>query len=432
MDKDRLLKTIDFWQKAALNDELFPRTLLSKIKTRSSEIIDIVGPRRSGKSSVLRLLIRNLKNDNNWLYLNFEDPFFIENNQPRIIEELIEVYKEYYNQNLKFLFFDEIQNIEKWEKAIRKLADGSHYKIYITGSSSKLLSRELSSLITGRHLSYELMPLTFEEFLLFNGIKVDSKKNLILQKTKLTRYFDQYLKTGGFPKIVLEKNEELLKQYYSDILEKDIIKRYDIRQKTILEKMGIFLISNAAKISSLSSLEKTFGISFEMASSYLEYFKEAFLIFELPQFSYSLKTQQKSLKKVYALDSGLARAVSFRFSEDMGRILENAIFLQLRLLTKEIFYYKTKNNLEVDFLVKLKKGDEILVQVCTGFDNEKTRQRELAALLEAMHETGITSGTVLTRATKDSMKLQGKLINVVPAYEWILDNELFQSALGKQ
>ncbi len=421
MNKEALINIINFWQKAADKEHLFPRLLLNAINLKGDEIIDLVGPRRSGKSSLLYLIINQIKSKGNYLFINFEDPFFIENNGPQVIEELIDVYKEYYNPKLKYLFFDEMQNIKDWEKAIRKLGDGTNYKIFITGSSSKLLSRELSSLITGRHLSFELWPLKFKEYLLFKGLSIDSYRDFAQQKTKISRYFNKYMKLGGFPKIVLKENEELLKQYYLDILEKDIIKHYDIRHKQIIEKLGVYLLSQAGKLLSIASIQKTFWISFEIASNYIDYFKEAFLVFELPQFSYSLKTQQKAQKKIFAVDTGLANAVSFRFSEDKGRIFENTVFIHLKQMYSELYYYKTKNNLEVDFLCKQSKKVE-LIQACFDLYDEKTKAREISALVEAMKELKLSSGIILTNSTKDTIKIKGATIHVFPAFEWFLFN----------
>lgn len=420
MDKEAIVKVIDFWQKAAKEKGLFPRALIEKINIKSSEIIDVVGSRRGGKSSLLKLLIEKINGLYPFLYINFEDPFFIDNNQPAIIENLIEIYKEYFDPKLKYLFFDEIQNIENWEKAVRKLYDGEKYKFFITGSSSKLLSSELATLITGRHLSYELMPLTFKEYLSFKGLEISDAKGMILHRTKIAMAFDKFLKLGGFPKIVLDENVELLKQYYSDILEKDILKRYNIRQKLTIEKMGIYLLSNAAKTLSLAELEKTFKLSFEATSAYLGHFLDAFLAFELPQFSYSLKTQQKAYKKIYAIDTGLANAVSFRFSEDKGRRLENCVFLHLRQMSEELYYYKTKSGAEVDFLVKQSPKKMELIQVCVNIDSETTKKREINSLLEAMDEIGARTALILTESTKTKLKIKGKTINIIPAYEWLM------------
>lgn len=421
LEKDKVVNLIDFWQKAALANGLRPRALLDKINVTSREVVDIIGPRRSGKSALLKLIYKKTAPLGAGMFINFEDPFFIENGQPQVIEDIIKIYREYFSPDLKYVFFDEIQNITGWERAVHKLREGGGIKVFITGSSAKLLSRELATLLTGRHLSYNLLPLSFPEFLAFNNVAVKSKKDLVLQSTKLKRLFDEYLRLGGFPEVALTKNEELLKQYYLDILNKDIVGRYNIRQKSAIEKLGIYLISNSAKIISVASLKKSFGLSFRAASAYVDYFKEAMLILELPLFSYSLKTQQKSLKKIYSTDVGLARSVSFRFSEERGRMLENCVFLKLQSSTgKELYYYKTKNGSEVDFLIKQGRGKE-LAQVCVSLEDEKTKKREVAALMEAMGECGINNGLIITDEEKDEIKIGKKMIKIVPIYEWLLN-----------
>ncbi|MBI4812215.1 ATP-binding protein [Candidatus Falkowbacteria bacterium] len=424
IEKEQIIKVIDFWQKAAKKDYLREREILEEINFKSKEIIDLVGPRRSGKSSILKLIIKRLNLSNDFLYINFEDPFFIENNNPAIIEELILIFKEYFNPRLSHIFFDEMQEIKQWEKALRKLRDGGDYKIFITGSSSKLLSGEIATLITGRHLSYKIFPLSFREFLLFKDIRIEGGRDIIVKEKALNKKFDEYLKMGGFPEIVLENNIELLKNYFFDILQKDIMARHEIRDKSILEKMAVYLLSNAAKTVSLESIKKTYGISFASASVYLEYLKEAMLIFDLPQFSYSLKKQAKTLKKIYAVDTGLANNVSFRFSEDRGRILENAIFLELKIKERwnELYYYKTKNNLEVDFLVKEKSKPKQLIQAAWTLADKKTKEREIKSLLAAMDELKLKEGLILTRDEEAEIKTKNKIIVVKPVWKWILEN----------
>jgi len=419
MKNNDLVKIIDYWQNSIQQNNLYPREIVDKIDLTSKEVIDIIGVRRSGKSSVLKLIIGKIGQKKDCLYINFEDPFFVKYDQAQIIEELIETYKEYFSTNLKYLFFDEIQNIKNWEKAIRKLRDGSKYKIFVTGSSSKLLSQELSTLLSGRHLSYQLFPLSYKEYLAFNNLTIDNKKDLILKEKKLLRLFDSYLAVGGFPEIAIGGKQELIKQYYADIIEKDIIRRFDIRQKDILEKMGIFIISNAAKIVSSASLKNTYKISFEMVSNYLEYLKESFLVFELPQFSYSLKSQQKSLKKFYAIDPGLANAVSFRFSEDKGRLLENCVFLELKRRKQEIYYYKTANGNEVDFLIKQGKSP-LLIQVSWSLADNKTKQREIRSLVKAMKELKTNKAIILTYNSQGELKLNNKKISIMPVFKWLL------------
>jgi len=423
INTQQLVKVIDFWNKSVERDKLHDRLALEKINYESKEIVDLVGPRRSGKSSILKLIIKRLKLSGNFLYINFEDPFFVANNDPQIIEELTAVFKEYFNPRLEYLFFDEIQEIKQWEKAVRKLRDGEKFKIFITGSSSKLLSGEISSLITGRHLSYNIFPLSFSEFIAFRGIKICEKKDIILKEKKIFKMFDEYLKIGGFPEAVLTRNPELLKNYFYDILQKDIVMRHNIREKEILEKMAVYLLSNSGKITSIESLKAAFNISFLAAQSYLEYFKESFLVFELPQFSYSLKKQSKALKKIYAVDIGLSNAVSFKFSEDRGRMLENAVFFELKNEEEEIYYYKTKNNLEVDFLMKEKTKVKKLIQVCWSLEDKKAKERELKSLIAAMDELKLKDGFILTYNEEDEIRINKKTINVIPVYKWLLKSD---------
>ncbi len=421
-DTQQLVKIIDFWKKTAYEEDLHYRPVVDHIDYKSKEAIDIIGPRRSGKSSILKLLIKKLKLTDDFLFINFEDPYFVSHNSPEVIEELISVQKEYFSQNLKYLFFDEIHAVNHWESAVRKLRDGGNYKIFLTGSSSKLLSRELSTLLTGRHISYSVLPLSFSEFLSFKEIKVESKKDLILKEKTLLKNFDEYLLIGGFPEIVKTGNLSLLKQYYFDIIQKDIVMRYDVRQKDTLEKMGIFLITNSAKTVSIESLKKTFSLSFETISDYLNYFNEAFLTFELSQFSYSLKFQQKASKKIYSVDCGLANTVSFRFSEDKGRIMEQCVFLELLRKGCETYFYKTGNNKEIDFLIKLPNRKKALIQVCWDLHDEMTKKREIDSLKQAMEELKVTSGLILTYNTEQEIPDKKQIIKVIPVYKWVIDN----------
>lgn len=417
---EQLVKIIDFWQKNTKTGLLLERKIIKDIDLKSKEIIDIVGSRRSGKSSVLKLLIRKL-NTENFLYINFEDPFFIDHNKATIIEEIIEVYKNYFHKKLKYLFFDEIQEIKNWERSIRKLRDSEEYKIFITGSSSRLLSKEVSSLITGRHLSYQVFPLSFSEFLSFRNFAIKNQKGIALNARSLENKLQQYLKIGGFPEPVLTNNQILLKNYFFDILEKDIVRRYEIREKSVLERLALYLLTNSGNITSIESLKKTFVVSFSPIVSYLEYLKESFLIYELPQFSYSLKKQEKAFKKFYSIDTGLSNAVSFRFSQDKGRILENAVMIHLKRKYRDLFYYRTKNNLEVDFLVKEKNHFQKLIQVVWNIENENVKKRELKALTEAMEELKINEGLVLTTALEEKIKIGKNTIKIIPAYKWFLE-----------
>lgn len=419
MARAEIIKIINFWQKSLKKEGLFNREIIKDIDLESKEIIDLIGPRRSGKSTILNLIINKLKLKN-FLYINFEDPFFVENNQAKVIDEFIETYQEYYSKDLKYIFFDEIQNIKNWENAIRKLRDVGKYKIFITGSSSKLLSREVSSLLTGRHLSYLILPLSFKEFLSFKKLTIKNKKDLILLEKKILKYFQEYKKIGGFPEAVLTSNQELLKNYFYDILYKDIVVRYNIRAKDILEKIALFLLSNASKVVSIESIKKNYQTDYELTSNYINYLKEAFLIFNLPQFFYSLKKQEKSLKKAYSIDTGLTNAVSFKFSEDLGRILENIVFLELKRRKKEAFYFHGLN--ECDFIIKNDLKINQAIQV-TAELNEDNKKREFDGLLEAMQKHKLKEGLILTEEQESELTVENKKIKIMPVYKWLLNND---------
>jgi len=419
MDKtEQLIKVINFWQESALRNNLFKRNLVEKINLKDKEVIDILGARRVGKSSVLKLIIKELKN-NNWLYINFEDPFFVKNRNSSIIEELTETYKNHFNSSLHYLFFDEIQSIKNWESVIRKFRDGTDYKIFITGSSSKMLSGELATLLSGRHFSYKLLPFSFKEYLEFKNILFEKQKDFVLNKEKIIKFFNNYLNIGGFPEIVITENKELLKQYFNDVVEKDIIARHNIKDREVLEKMAFFLLSNSAKIISIASLKKAYDISYQKTVNYLKYFKESFIIFDIPKFSYSLKEQQKSQKKIYSLDTGLSNNVAFKFSEDRGRVLENCVFLELKRKESDIYYFKN-NVSEVDFVVKKSNGYVDLIQVVWDL-NEDNKNRELNGFKEALKKIKkVENLIILTNDQDGELQLGKRKIQFKPVYKWLL------------
>ncbi len=420
METEKIIKVIDFWNEFSRSGNLKDRSVLDNINFKTKEITDIIGPRRCGKSSILKLVIKKLNLKNNYIFMNFEDPFFIENKKPLIIEELISVFQQYFNRQLDYLFFDEIQQIDQWEKAIRKLRDLGSYKIFITGSNSGLMESDLSTLLTGRHLSYKIFPLDFKEYLNFKNIRITGNKDLILNKQKILKQFDNFMQTGGFPEIVLTENMELARTYFYDILQKDIIRKYDIRQKLILERIALYMISNSSKIISIESLKNAYDISYELANSYLEYIKSAFLIFDISQFGYSVKKQQKSMKKYYSIDTGMLNAVSYSFSEDRGRILENMVCLALKNSKKQFYYYKTQNNTEIDFVVSENLKITELIQVCWDLSDLKTREREIKSLVYAMKELKLSNSKIITYEQEDEIKIDDKIIHVIPAYKWLL------------
>ncbi|PCI24848.1 hypothetical protein COB57_03710 [Candidatus Peregrinibacteria bacterium] len=416
---NKLIKIIDFWNKQ-VKKPVFFRDIFIKIPKESYEIIDILGVRRSGKSSLFSLFIQehNIQ-EGECLSINFEDPFFIENNSPEIIEEIVECFELFFSKKLKYIFFDEIQAIPHWEKAVTKIQSLEKFHIFITGSSSKMLSQELSTVLTGRHQSFLNFPLSFQEFLRFEGVENMSHKALVLNEGVLKKAFLEYLEIGGFPKIVIDKNTELLKNYFYDILHKDIIFRHNIREKEMLEKITLFLLTNSTKIYSLKNIQNTFQISYDLTARYISYLKEAFLFFDLERFSFSLKQRHLAQKKIYAIDTGFCAAVSFRFSEDAGRRLENTVFLYLKQKYTTIFYHKNQH--ECDFLIQENNEITQAVQVCYDVQ-DGNKKREIAGILEACAEYGIKEGTIVTLSQEFTETVKGVRISVVPAWKWMLKN----------
>jgi len=379
----------------------------------------ISGIRRSGKSTLLNQIIGNFY-EKGVYYLNFEDERLIDfgvNDFNDLYEALLELYGE-----RKTFFFDEIQNVSKWEVFVRRMQDRG-CKFFITGSNASLLSKELGTKLTGRCVSIELYPFSFKEFLTFNGCKL--QKNTLsytAERARIKKYFTEYLKHGGMPEYLKYKYPALLKRVYEDILYRDIVARHDIKQVKALRELGLYFLSNIGGLFSYNNLKKTLGVgSMNTIKSYADFLEDGFLVFLITRFSYSLKQQFVANKKIYCIDNGLAESVAFQFSKNKGKFLENLVFLELKRRYPEIYYYKTANNLEVDFLVKSGRKDIALIQVADNLDNEKARQREINALSCAMDELKLKDALILTEDTEEEINLSGKAIIVRPVYKWLLE-----------
>jgi predicted AAA+ superfamily ATPase len=224
------------------------------------------------------------------------------------------------------------------------------------------------------------------------------------------------------PEYLKYNDSTLLKRVYEDILYRDIVARYDIKQVKALRELGLYLLSNIGGLFSYNNLTKILGVgSMNTIKSYADYLENSFLVSLVNRFSYSLKQQFVANKKIYCIDNGLAESIAFQFSKNKGKFLENLVFLELRRRYAEIYYYKTANSLEVDFLIKNGRKDISLIQVADNLDNEKTRQREIDALIHAMDELKINKALILTEDTEEEIKLKGKIILAQPIYKWLLE-----------
>lgn len=386
-----------------ISEHLIKRSLSDEIDPFVPFAIVLSGIRRCGKSTLLFQLLNQFNSMN---YLNFEDPRLI-NFELDDFERVEKIFEEK-NGKSGLYFFDEIQNIDKWELFIRSLIDRKKH-IIITGSNSSLLSRELGSRLTGRHLRYELFPFSYDEYLIFTG------------EIAGTASLSGYIETGGFPDYISLERIQILQELLNDILSRDIAVRNNIRNVKQLNELIVFLLANPGKPFSLNGLQKNFQFkSVNTVKNFINFFEDAYLIFTIPKFSYSLKKQSVNPKKVYAIDTGMIKANTTRFSEDRGRLLENIVFLQLRRMHQAIFYFKEKA--ECDFVVFEKDKITKAIQVCYELNNGNF-QREMEGCKEAMQMFGLNEGLVITFEQEDTL-IDGDLkINILPAWKWLTTRE---------
>jgi predicted AAA+ superfamily ATPase len=376
------------------------RELLPKLKLPNNFALIITGIRRCGKSTLLFQLLK--EKFSNAFYLHFEDPRlagFENDDFNRLSNEIVK-------RNPSVLFFDEIQLLENWELFVRQKLDEG-YKVVITGSNATLLSKELGTKLTGRHLSVELFPFSYTEFLGFRKLK-DTEKSVL-----------EYLRKGGFPEYLKTENGFVLNQLLEDILYRDIAVRYAVRDVKSLKQLAVYLLSNIAKPVSASNLTKLFAI--KSVSALLDYFgflENAYIVQFLPMFSYSLKKQIRNPRKVYSIDLGLFTENSIVFSDENGRRIENAVYLHLRTEHRELYYFHEKK--ECDFVVFEKGQPKELIQVCYDLTADNL-ERETSGLLAAMDYFNMPLGKIVTLKQKDSFKKDGKKIDVVPLNEFLME-----------
>lgn len=434
MDKNEIMTILEdwnFWKKSL--ETGIPRFLyLKKLKKllSSGQVIVITGARRSGKSFIMKQLakelIKNGVNKNQILIINFEDPRFIELN-PKLLQQIYETYLEFLNPEDKpYIFLDEIQEVQNWEKWVRTMQELKKAKIVLSGSNAKLLSRELATLLTGRHLDINVFPLSFKEFLDFNGIYLKDELDLVSRKIEIKRLMRNYLEFGAFPEVVLRKEKkEILLAYFEDILNKDLVKRYKIRKSEQLKALIKFYFSNPSSLITFNSLEKSLKISADTIEKFSNYFEASYLTFFLKRFSFKIKEQEKSPRKIYSIDTGLANTIGFRFSQNLGKLAENVVFLELKrkaLINPYLgfYYWKDERHREVDFVIKEKLRANQLLQVCWNIEDEETRKREIESLIKAMKEFKLSEGLIITEDYEGKEKIKDKEIEFIPLWKWLL------------
>ena len=375
------------------------RDIINEVPTDLPYAIIISGIRRAGKSTLLQQLLVRFPN---FYYFNFEDTRLIDFDTGDF-EKLNQVLLEEYGTS-NFYIFDEIQNIKGWETFIRSGLDRGK-QFFITGSNASLLSMELGTRLTGRHINVELFPFSFNEYMKF------------YKKDRTIETFDEYFKEGGFPQYLKYRKPAILQELLLDILYRDIVSRHNIRDAKSLQELAIYLLSNTGKEFSYNNLMKMFSFgSVNTPISYISYMEDSYLFFSIPKFDYSLKKQTIGKKKIYAIDNGLLISNSTSFSSDRGRMLENLVFMALRRKYKNIYYFNEKG--ECDFLVKQNGAVNMAIQVCYELTDDN-KNREINGLLAALDAFNLNSGLILTYNQEDKIDVNRKNINIMPVWKWL-------------
>lgn len=405
--------------------DLIPREL--KIKTAKNRTIVIIGPRRAGKTYYFFQLIKNI-GKNQAIYLDFEEFFLRELELRDIFKIILELFPEVSGNDVKYIFLDEIQVIENWENLVRSLLSRG-FNVFITGSSSKLSGKEIATQLRGRTLTYILLPFSFREFVKAKNAKLDL--NILSNIGKLKNLFSEYIEYGGFPEVVLsDSRHKLLRDYLDLIFLKDFVERHNIRNFTLARFLFSHVIQNFSKELSVRALWrklKSSGRSPNLSTiyDYVEHLEDTLFLFFLRRFSLKASIRESWPRKVYLADMGLTKAM--RFFEDVGKLLENAVFLELLRQTNihplyEIYYWREKKH-EVDFVIKEGEHVKQLIQVTYANSFDEIEKREIQGVLKASDLLGCNNLLILTWDYDDKRLIENKEIKFIPAWKWMLEQK---------
>jgi hypothetical protein len=434
METARLLEILAsynrFWTTgrldAGIKRDLLPRCLS---QADSKEIVVLKGVRRCGKSTLLAqvmdALLQRGTRSQQLLRVNLEEPLFAAEASVKLLEQIYRTWRERVCPVGKgYLFLDEIQNVPGWEGWVRGRSGTEDVKIFVTGSSAQMLSREIGTKLTGRQVSFEVYPLSFSEFLRFKGIEVHSELEYIANKTLIRHHFLDYQKYGGFPEVVLKQDDDdrelLLKNYFEDILYRDIVTRHEIRDVANLRNLAVFLLTNNTRLTSVNKLKGNFSISQDKTENYLSAILESYLTFQLQKFSWSLKSVQRAGFKPYAIDTGLRNRVAFSFSADAGRLVENVVHNHLRRCHEEVFF--AADGGETDFIIK--EGMTITRRIQVWYEDTpqvEIPERELAAFAGLKKEAA--ECLLLTNDLETEIEVGDTKVRCLPVVKYLLLGE---------
>jgi predicted AAA+ superfamily ATPase len=396
------------------------RDVTEKIDTyRQKDIIKVVtGIRRCGKSIFCFMVLKGT----DFGYVNFDEKELagLEN-----YDEILRYVREFYG-DVDYLFLDEIQNLENWEVWVNSLHRRG-YNLLITGSNAKLLSRELATHLTGRHIALELFPFSFREYLDVAGFHIRDEYTEHERGT-LLNHLKKYIDVGGFPEVVVKGYDyAYLQTLFDSIILKDVVQRYNVRYADDLYNLARFLMSSFSNEVSYTKLKNTLKFrSVHTVQNYVRYLEDTYLVFHLDRFSFKQREQIKSPKKMYAVDTGMVNALAFTFSENIGKLMENSVAVELLRQRSgsrsrlELYYWKDQQHREVDFVIKEGVGVARLIQVCYDIDDPKTKARELKSLVRAAGELDCRDLLVITWDLEGEEEFKGCDIRFVPLWQWLL------------
>lgn len=410
-----------------------PRNL--QVKVVSGKATVCIGVRRGGKSTYMFQIIARLLADGvsreNILYVNFFDDRLHNLKQEGlglITEAYYSLYPAKKNTEMVYCFFDEIQAVEGWEPFVDRLMRTENCEIYLSGSSARMLSKEIATQMRGRALAWELFPFSFREFLDYKDIdstsSLSTKKRLTIQNA-----FNEYWETGGFPEVVGLDQQLRIKihqEYFHAVLFRDLIERHDVSHPRAVMDLAHRLINNAASqysVNRLTGYLKSLDhkVPKSAVSDYLEWFEDAYFLFTVRLFDASIARSKNNPKKIYCVDHAMVTSIASGILINSGHLMENLIFMGLRRVSPSIYYYKTERGREVDFIVQLPARSRMLVQSCESIIDPRTRKREVTALSQAMNECGLISGIIVTRNEEEEIEVDGGKIKVMPVWRFLLN-----------
>ncbi|MBI2346736.1 MAG: ATP-binding protein [Deltaproteobacteria bacterium] len=399
-----------------------------------TKILTLTGVRRSGKTYCLYQLMHRLLAEGvpkeNLVWVNFEDERLV----PMMAAELgliLEVYFERYPEKQReriYLFLDEIQNVEGWERFARRVHESENVQLFLTGSSAKLLSREIATSLRGRTLNYEIFPFTFAEYLRHRGIPPNARSRA--EKTALRNASAAYLDRGGFPETVTASETAwrmILQEYVNLIIFRDVVERHGVRNQALIKYLVKCLLRQIAAPMTVHKLYRDlrsqgYTVGKDTLHCYLSYFEEAYSFFTVPIFSESVRMQEVNYRKLYTVDTGLTNAVVAGLSERRGQMLENSVFLHLcRLPGRGLFYYRNQRGAEIDFVILQRGRVTDVIQVTEHLDNASSAEQVVDDLWRAMEELRCAEAVIVTRDTEKELRKARKVIRVIPLWKWTLE-----------